>query len=142
MLDFTDNVVIVCGSRTYKNGTEIGKQLEMLPKGTWVVHGDCPKGADRICRDICMEYDIPQLACPANWDHYGDGAGPIRNSMMLRDYQPNAGLAFHDKKHLEDSRGTFDMVTKMRAAGVFVRVFGMDTPIKKLAKWRRRGIYG
>jgi len=142
VLDFADNVVLVCGSRTYKNGTEIGRQLERLPEKTWVVHGDYETGADRICRDICMEYDIPFIACPADWNLYHLQAGPIRNSVMLRDYQPNAGLAFHDKRRLEDSSGTFDMVTKLREAGVFVRVFGMDTPIKKLAKWRRRGIYG
>jgi len=141
VLDFADNVVLVCGSRNYKNDGEIERQLEMLPSGTWVVEGEAP-GADTIARECCLYLRIPFIACPANWDRYGNKAGPMRNMQMQRDFQPNAGLAFHNKRRLEDSEGTFDMVTRMRNEGVLVRVFGQDTPLKKLAQWRRRGIYG
>lgn len=57
---------------------------------------------------------------PADWERHGKAAGPIRNQQML-DTGIDLCLAFIDKP-LEESKGTKDMVTRCRDAGVFTIV--------------------
>lgn len=138
-LDFAKHVVLTCGSRTYDNAREVRVQLEMLPESTWIVHGAC-RGADTLVQEIALDIGIPTMGEPANWSKYGKAAGPIRNKHMIEEYSPEACLAFCDKRKLEDSHGTWNMVGLAREAGIPVRVFGGGTSLRDTIKWRRKGI--
>lgn len=53
---------------------------------------------------------VAHLCFPAEWNKYGNAAGPIRNGQMLREGKPDLVLAFGY------GRGTDDMVTQARNA--------------------------
>jgi hypothetical protein len=137
-------IVLVCGSRTYTDDATIRTQLAGLPPNTLVVHG-CARGADSVAEQLVAELSmagqqIAAIGLPANWDKDGKAAGPIRNQLMLDRFHPHVGLAFHDKKRLEDSKGTYDMVQRMRKAAIPVRVFGRGTKIRDLLYWRKNPV--
>ena len=71
-------------------------------------------------RHAAERLGIPVLPFPADWRKHGLKAGPIRNRQQFVEGKPTLGLAFHD--FLENSKGTLDMVSIMRNAGVPVRV--------------------
>lgn len=50
----------------------------------------------------------------ADWSKYGKAAGPMRNQKMLDEYKPDLVVA------LPGGRGTADMVSRARVAGVEV----------------------
>lgn len=70
--------------------------------------------------DAAVRLGIPVLSFPADWRKHGRSAGPIRNRTQFREGRPTLGLAFHD--FIENSKGTKDMVSVMRSAGVPVQV--------------------
>lgn len=81
------------------------------------------------------------MGVPTNWNLHGrNRAGMLRNEIMLKDYHPEACLAFCDKRRLEDSDGTWNMVGLARDAGIPVRVFGGGTSLRDIIKWRKEGI--
>lgn len=52
-----------------------------------LVHGDCPTGIDHLARSIGEDPNWPTISHephPADWDHYGRAAGPIRNAHMVK----------------------------------------------------------
>lgn len=110
--------VIVCGSRNWTNRDVIRRELQALPAHAIVVHGNC-RGADRIAGRIALSLGLITEPYPADWTKHGKAAGPIRNQQML-DTGVDLVLAFHDD--LESSKGTKDMATRARAAGVPVQV--------------------
>ncbi len=138
-LDFAEHVILGCGSRTYDNPREVRVQLEMLPEGTWIVHG-AARGADTLIQEIAWSIGLPTMGHPANWALYSKRAGTLRNEQMLELYDPEACLAFCDKRKLEDSDETWNMVGLARAAGIPVRVFGGGTSLRDIIKWRKEGI--
>lgn len=87
---------------------------------TEIVHGDAA-GADKMCGYVAEKLGYPVHKIPANWSKFGRAAGPIRNREMLKQH-PDIGLvlAFHDD--IEHSKGTKDMITRARAAGIPVNV--------------------
>lgn len=91
-----------------------------------LIHG-CARGADTLS-ETALRVIYHQKATvkpeilrfPAQWYKYGRAAGPIRNQQMLDEGKPDLVLAFHSD--LEHSKGTKDMVTRARKAGIEVRV--------------------
>lgn len=73
--------VLVTGSRFWRLRFMIREDLEKLPSGTTIVHGDAP-GADTIAGDIAKELGFTVEAHPADWKKHGCSAGPIRNAEM------------------------------------------------------------
>ena len=141
-LDFAEHIVLVCGSRTYDNPREVRVQLNLLPEGTWILHGAC-RGADTLAAEIAWNIGLPTMGIPAKWglgESYDRGAGFARNRRMLEEFHPQACLAFYDTKELEDSRGTAAMVELAREAGIPVRAFGKGTKLRQLLVWRKEGI--
>jgi hypothetical protein len=55
---------------------------------------------------------------PADWVRHGRAAGPVRNTRMLNDGEPDLVIAF------PGGHGTADMVKQARAAGIEVREIG------------------
>lgn len=84
-------------------------------------------GADWLAIEACMELQVPFHGYPAQWElakkRYGKNwrrAGIDRNAWQLRENRPrlNEGHAFHDS--IDKSRGTKDMVDRMRKADLSV----------------------
>lgn len=117
--------VLVTGSRDWVDEETVRTVLEQFPSGTIVVHGAC-RGADNTCAAVAEALGFLTKSYPADWSKHGKAAGPIRNQLMLdaenTAEQPiDACLAFHN--NIAESKGTLDMVTRAKAAGVPVAVF-------------------
>ena len=100
--------ILVCGDRHWKNSSLIEETLKKHLPIDEIIHGAC-SGADSIAGKIARSLNIPVKEFPANWELYGKGAGPIRNSQML-EQKPDLVIAFHND--IEHSKGTKDMVKK------------------------------
>tara|TARA_R110000850_G_C9613254_1_gene430061 strand:+ start:165 stop:518 length:354 start_codon:yes stop_codon:yes gene_type:complete len=70
---------------------------------TEVVSGGA-NGADKLGEQYAVEYNIPIKRFNADWNKYGNAAGPIRNKQMA-EYSDRL-IAFWDGK----SRGTGSMI--------------------------------
>lgn len=124
--------ILICGSRDFDD-----REFFALAMQAWVAkHGlpreiveGCARGADSLAEDWATgDPDIVLQHFPADWDRHGRAAGPIRNQQMLDEGQPDAVIAF--TRDLRTSRGTRDMVTRARRAGlpVWLPVAGSDDP--------------
>lgn len=57
----------------------------------------------------------------ADWTQYGNAAGPMRNQAMLELGKPTEAHAYP----MKGSRGTWDMIRRLRDAGVPVTIHRM-----------------
>lgn len=112
--------VLICGSRDWANEDAILAQVFTLPDQSVIIHGACPTGADAIARKWAEVLQYKQNPYPADWSRYGNQAGPIRNTRMLKESKPDLVWAFTH----ELVGGTGDMVNKAKRAGIEVKVFG------------------
>lgn len=113
-------LVLICGDRDWTDYYPIKREIAKLdPKMHVIMHGGA-RGADRIAGEIGLANGFKVKVFMADWEKHGKGAGPIRNRRML-DENPDLVLAFHP--HLEESKGTKDMVMIARIKGVKVEVF-------------------
>lgn len=118
--------VIVTGSRDLTDERKVWAELEDLWIDTvgplFVRHGDCPTGADRFASIWCSDFhgteagafEIPH---PADWEKYGNAAGPVRNKEMAQ-----AGADLCLAFPLGVSRGTWNCVNECKKAGIPVKV--------------------
>jgi hypothetical protein len=107
--------ILICGDRNYSNVKSILTYLSSLPLDTIIIQGCC-QGADLIARTAALKLGFLVLDFPADWQQYGCAAGPIRNRQMLTEGQPDLVVAFHD--HLEDSKGTRNMISQALKANI------------------------
>jgi len=124
--------VLVTGDRRYHRLEPIDGLIRELRRlredgaDALVIHG-AASGADTICHNICKQWGVPMHVFPADWQKLGRAAGPIRNSVMLKDLLdgPAAAyrtvIAFHDD--LPNSKGTRDMCKRGLSAGLDVVVW-------------------
>lgn len=108
--------VLVCGSRhfnDYKKLEETLKKYEI----SGIISG-AARGADSLGEEYARLHNINVFRFPALWDTYGRSAGPIRNSQMLKEGQPELVVAFR----ANNSRGTQNMIDQAKKAGVEVVV--------------------
>lgn len=112
---FQERKVLVTGDRRWTDAEGIAKVIkENAP--TILVEGEA-QGADGLARDAAEALGILVLKFPAPWERLGPEAGPWRNGQMLRENPDiELALAFHDD--LKSSRGTKDMVEKLRARNI------------------------
>lgn len=106
--------LIICGDRNWTDRDMIQRFLKGVPEGTFIIEGEA-KGADTIAREEAEKLGFLVNPCRALWNLYGKAAGPIRNQEMLG-YLPDLVVAFHD--HLENSRGTKNMLKQARKKGI------------------------
>jgi len=85
------------------------------------VHPDRLLGADWQADLWAASTRLPTDPNPADWDHYGRAAGPIRNRAMVDKFATVRALvaAFP----VGTSAGTMDCVRRAKAAGIPVRVY-------------------
>ena len=111
--------VIVCGSRNLTDVLAIESALRALdPRPTVLVHG-AARGVDTIAALWATRNGIAVEAHPAEWDAYGRGAGPRRNSHMASLGADLCVAIFADR--LDPKSGTADMLRKARRAGIRTR---------------------
>lgn len=111
--------VIVCGGRHFNNIAFVWRSLDKLHAVTPItelLHG-AATGADLSAKEWAMtKPGIKRFKSKADWKKHGPAAGPIRNSHMLT-WKPDMVVAFPGGK------GTADMVSKARQAGIPVHEF-------------------
>jgi len=103
--------ILVCGGRDYDNWSAVREALDTHNPSV-LIHGGA-SGADRLAGKWADVHGVPTIVFPANW-RQGKKAGPLRNRFMLSEGKPDLVLAF------PGGRGTADMVSVARAAGVAV----------------------
>ena len=103
----------------WKNPWPIIRELRNLPSASIIIHGNA-KGADKLAGELAYGLGFRVISVNAEWSRYGRGAGPIRNKKMLS-MKPDLVLAFHED--ISKSKGTKDMVTIARKAGIEIKVF-------------------
>jgi hypothetical protein len=113
--------VIVCGSRHWQDRERIADRLfdlslETENLGCTIVHGNA-KGADKIAAQEAPKIGLLVEAHPADWEHHGKRAGPIRNIEMA-DAGADLCIAFWDGQ----SKGTNHMLTVAQERGIPVEV--------------------
>lgn len=74
---------------------------------------------------VTADYDIAQV----EWDCWGNRAGNMRNSRMLRHFQPDMGVAF------PGGSGTADMTVKLLEAGIPTMVGRWTSVERNRVKW-------
>jgi hypothetical protein len=122
-----DEYVLICGSRYWDDRSKILKFVHKLSKETIIIHGD-QYGADKISGESAEIVGLRFIPFPANWNEYGNSAGPIRNQQILnfliekRQEGSKIGcVAFHEDPLL--GSGTRNMVKKCASKNIDVTVF-------------------
>jgi putative aminopeptidase FrvX len=111
--------ILFCGDRNWSNYKVICEVMAEL-RPTLVIEGEAA-GADSLAREVAEDYLIAVQPFPADWKKYGRAAGPIRNTQMLKEGQPEMVVAFHDD--ITTSKGTKNMVEQAKKAGIQVYVY-------------------
>lgn len=111
--------LLVCGDRNWSDGNAIRDVMRKL-EPTVVIEGEA-RGADTFARLCAAVLGIEVMRFPADWEKYGRSAGPIRNSQMLKEGNPDVVVGFHYK--IEESKGTRDMLTRAKKAGKATFIF-------------------
>lgn len=121
--------VILTGSRALQDPVPVYEALGLLLKqeGPFtLVHGACATGADHWAHNwyevVGRFWGVTEIRFEAEWDKYGNGAGPVRNKKMIA-----AGgdlvLAFPES----GGRGTQHTMDLARTAGIPVDVHERGT---------------
>jgi hypothetical protein len=112
--------VLITGGRSYVDRATVFRELDALHAETTItvlIHG-AATGADSLADAWSKSRGVEVIACPADWSRHGRAAGPIRNKAMLTDHAPELLVAF------PGGRGTANMISQARAAGLKIIVIG------------------
>ena len=121
------SVICVTGDRNWKHEDVVHQALsfinEQIPIKR-IIHGGA-KGADTAAGTWASSNNIECKVFSANWARYKKGAGPIRNSEMVKHLKDEKSqimvIAFHD--NLNESKGTKCMIKLTTEAGIEVLHF-------------------
>lgn len=108
--------VLVCGSRNFNDYGLLERTLDEYDI-TEIIEGEA-RGADLAAARYGEAKGIPVQRYPANWELFGRRAGPIRNSQMLKEGQPDMVVAFR----FPNSRGTQNMIDQSLRKNIPVRI--------------------
>lgn len=125
-----NKLLVITGSRDWDDEDAVLMLLAQFdPEWTMVYHGKCPTGADAIADRIARELGFVVIPFPADWDRYGNAAGPKRNREMaiagIR--QQRVGVEVHGGVFLgplrgNRGRGTRDAMDQFKLAGFIMHV--------------------
>jgi len=115
--------VLVTGSRDWRDIAKIRTQMHIacaryLPSAIVIVHGGCPRGADRLADVWAKRYGLRTEPHPADWETHGKRAGFIRNAEMVA-LGADVCLAFIK----DGSKGATHTADLAEKAGIPVRRF-------------------
>lgn len=108
--------LIVAGSREMPREftrAYVRAYVKSLGMPRLVLHGDC-RGVDKDAGSWFKAKGIKVKPYPADWDRYGDAAGPKRNSKVVPLGDALLVIRF------PDSVGSADILKKARRAGLHV----------------------
>lgn len=108
--------VLVTGGREYDDEEYVFHVLDRVHARrpiTTLIEGGA-RGADRLARRWAEARGVTQSIYPADRERYGNRAGPVRNSQMLREGRPQMVIAF------EGDLATAQIVKMATKAGVLV----------------------
>lgn len=116
--------IVVTGSRDWDDRFLLETVLDgfaekaaKLEEVLYVIEGGA-RGADTLARRWAMrQIDVEPIRVNADWNTYGKSAGPIRNRIMINEYEPEYVVAFHDALWSE-SKGTLDCVDYAKERGL------------------------
>jgi hypothetical protein len=119
----------IVGYRKYTDYEEfqevLKKRVDVLKKQLGelasIITGDAT-GADAMARRYAAENNIPLVVKVADWQKYGNGAGPKRNQLIIDEC--TGLIAFLSLK----SKGTYDSIARARKKGIPVQIFKIDRP--------------
>ena len=100
---------IICGGRNFSDKQTLYNVLTKAYKlniFSELVLGEAP-GADYLAKEWAKENNISFTEFKANWEAYGNAAGPIRNRKML-DFGATVVIAF------AGGRGTANMISQAK----------------------------
>lgn len=113
--------LLVFGSRHWTDEEAIAREIDSRLLDLECVICGMARGADLIGYKIAKDRGIPVEEYPADWNHYGRAAGPIRNQQMLDEGKPTEAVGFHED--IAQSKGTKDMVKRLKKFGISHEVF-------------------
>jgi hypothetical protein len=120
--EFNDIVIIVAASRRWTRKDRVWLILDSYMPRT-VVEGNCRTGGDLHTRQWCEMRGLHSKSYTADWRRFGDGAGPIRNGRMLRDWMhfPDVRLIAFP---MAGGSGTQDCMRQALELGMIVENYG------------------
>lgn len=130
--DYGTHTVLVDGKVTIN--PSFGKQsfiedvVKQLNEVDYVVSGGA-LGADSWGEEFARNHNVGRIIHAAQWKVYGRSAGPIRNSLIVRD----ADIAFAFYTDKATSRGTVNCVGQFRKAGK--PVYEFDAATEEEPEW-------
>jgi len=109
-------IAVITGSRDWSTYGDIANDLKTFDPDL-VVHGNCPRGADRMAEDWAKANGINIRHFNANWKYDGKRAGMLRNGEMIS-WASNMAAGKHQIKvfayRLNSSPGTSDCIRKSK----------------------------
>ena len=111
--------VLITGSRHWNDEATMlarFRELDGTMEEVTIVHGNAA-GADHMAGVLAMVLMFKVEVYPADWQHHGKAAGPLRNQVMV-DAGAALGLAFP----WPESKGTWDCVRRAADAGIPVEI--------------------
>lgn len=120
-----DLAILITGAREYTNKKLIRETLSQYKKkntNVLLIHGNC-SGVDKLAAEVGKELGFQIESHPANWNKYGNAAGPIRNKEMIESlvkHDNKLMFAFHDD--IEKSRGTKNCVSQAKKFGINAKI--------------------
>lgn len=94
-----------------------------------MINGMAREGVDLFAYNWANRVGLDVREFPADWDRYGEAAGPIRNQEMI-DLNPDMEVLLV----FPGGSGTRDMTKRCRKAGI-QRVFYTDHPSNDMLGW-------
>jgi hypothetical protein len=117
--------VFIAGCRNFYNYVILKERCEyflqnkMKTHNVIVISGHA-SGADSLGEKFAADHNLQCELFPADWEHHGKAAGPIRNAKMAE--VADALIAFWDGQ----SRGTKSMIDLAKRKGLQVAVVRFD----------------
>lgn len=107
-------IVLVTGGRYFNLKDVVNDVLSAIHSkhGIAELHEGGATGADELCKLWALAHNIPVFTHEADWKTFGNNAGSMRNSRMLRNSNPDLGVSF------PGGSGTRDMRQKLIKASV------------------------
>jgi predicted Rossmann fold nucleotide-binding protein DprA/Smf involved in DNA uptake len=72
----------IVGTRTFTDYEFLCWEVNKFSNITEIISGGA-KGADKLAEQYAKEHKIPLSIYPADWNKYGNSAGPIRNKTIV-----------------------------------------------------------
>lgn len=117
-------IIVAVGSRDVPSKRQIEALEQMLVGDYVLVTGDAP-GLDFISYNAARSAHHEAISVHAFWERYGNSAGPERNSSLVFLVTLLSLCGLEVDCHAfpsEESKGTWDTVNKLKAAGFEVAI--------------------